>query len=393
MPTLMNRPRPAIHHNAEEPGTLQLKPSALRPNCMAGERLFKWIGVNRAPASIIDDPTIRYLVEVARRESLRDTTGYGSGLRKFHLFCDAFSVPESKRLPASFEVLHSFALWAAADPELLDPAFTATSRFEPISVAGVRKYLAAIRAWHITQGWPAPLTEDNFTRINWSLRGLENLQACKRKRPLRPPITFRMLTALKASLDLNDSFDACAWAMAACAFWGMMRFGEVSVTSRGAFMPSKHLKRRDVRLGHDLNGKYYACLSLPSAKTAKPGEIQSVFLVRQETLCPIEALHNLARVTPAGPEDPLFSWLDKDQAVRPMVRNRALHRINTILMAWGWGSSFGHSFRIGGASFFLAKKVNPEIVRIAGRWRSLAYETYIRAFEQIASQHLAVSHT
>ena len=35
-----------------------------------------------------------------------------------------------------------------------------------------------------------------------------------------------------------------------------------------------------------------------------------------------------------------------------------------------------------------AQKVNPEIVRIAGRWRSLAYEVYIRAFEQVASRHL-----
>ncbi|KAG1879817.1 hypothetical protein F4604DRAFT_1579058, partial [Suillus subluteus] len=50
----------------------------------------------------------------------------------------------------------------------------------------------------------------------------------------------------------------------------------------------------------------------------------------------------------------------------------------------------GHSFWIGGASFYLAKKVNPEIMRLAGRWCSLAYETYIQAFEQVASQHLSV---
>ena len=39
--------------------------------------------------------------------------------------------------------------------------------------------------------------------------------------------------------------------------------------------------------------------------------------------------------------------------------------------------------------FYLARKVDPEIVRLAGRWKSLAYQVYIRAFEQIASQHLA----
>ncbi|KAG2051499.1 hypothetical protein BDR06DRAFT_889854, partial [Suillus hirtellus] len=66
-----------------------------------------------------------------------------------------------------------------------------------------------------------------------------------------------------------------------------------------------------------------------------------------------------------------------------------LERINAILMAWGWGMSFGHLFRIGGASFYLAKKVDPEIIRLAGCWKSLAYKTYIRAFKQISSRHLA----
>ena len=71
-----------------------------------------------------------------------------------------------------------------------------------------------------------------------------------------------------------------------------------------------------------------------------------------------------------------------------MVKTKAINHINTILKAWGWGTAFGHSFRIGGATFYLSQKVDPEIVRIAGRWRSLAYEAYIRAFEHVASRHL-----
>ncbi|KAH7926281.1 hypothetical protein BV22DRAFT_1009515, partial [Leucogyrophana mollusca] len=86
----------------------------------------------------------------------------------------------------------------------------------------------------------------------------------------------------------------------------------------------------------------------------------------------------------------LFSWRDSSGDVRPLVKAPAIKRVNDILVAWGWGTSFGHSFRIGGASFYLAQKVDPEIVRLAGRWRSLAYETYIRAFEQVASRHLLV---
>jgi hypothetical protein len=169
----------------------------------------------------------------------------------------------------------------------------------------------------------------------------------------------------------------------------MMRFGEVSVSSRNAFDGKKNLKRRDVFFGYDRNGKRYARLDLPDAKTAKPGEIQHVFLVAQEGLCPLEALDNLKNIVPAGPDDPLFSWRDGHGDVRPMVKSKAIERINAILSAWGWcGTAFGHSFRIGGASFFLALGINPEIVRLAGRWRSLAYEAYIRAFEQVVSLHM-----
>ncbi|KAG1834524.1 hypothetical protein EV424DRAFT_1310211 [Suillus variegatus] len=344
--------------------------SPLRPPCKASERIFLWRGVNSPPPSTIDDPVIQFIASRASRASLRDTASYGAGLRKFHLFCDIFSIPESNRLPASFELLHSFALWA------------------PISVSVARKYLSAIRAWHIAQGWLPPLSDVHHDRINWSLRGLENLQSSRRK-PLRPPITLPMLTAIKDSLLLSDPFDACVWAMASCAFFGMMRFGEVAVSSRAAFTASKHLTRANAFFGFDLRSSPYARLDLPSAKTARAGEIQSVFLNEQGDLCPLAALHNLARIVPALGSDPLFSWRDVRGDIRPMAKVRALERINSILIGHGWGTSFGHSFRIGGASFYLAKKVDPEIVRIAGRWKSLAYETYIRAFEQISSQHMA----
>ncbi|KAG1729977.1 uncharacterized protein EDB91DRAFT_1059745 [Suillus paluster] len=364
--------------------------SHLRPPCKATERIFLWRGVNPPPLSTIDNPVIRHIADLANRASLRDTASYGAGLRKFHLFCNIFSIPESDHLPASFELLHSFALWAVSDPEPGDSirSITGNIPFEPVSVGVARKYLSAVRAWHIAQGWHPPLSDSHHSHINWSLRGLENLHGGRRK-PLRPPITLAMLMALKATLILSDPFNTCIWAMASCAFFGMMCFGEVSVTSRMAFTPSKHLTRAHTFFGFDLRSSPYARLDLPSAKTACTGEIQSVFLNEQGNLCPLATLHNLARVVPALSSDPLFSWRDSRGDILPMAKVCALERINSILMAWGWGMTFRHSFRIGGASFYLAKKVEPEIVWITGHWKSLAYETYIHAFEQISSQHLA----
>jgi hypothetical protein len=103
------------------------------------------------------------------------------------------------------------------DPDMLGPDALIGIPFEPVSIGVTRKYLSAIQAWHIIQGWLPPLTEDDHEHINWPLHGLENIQGnCKC--PIRPPITISILWSLCASLALNDPFEACIWAMSTCAF-------------------------------------------------------------------------------------------------------------------------------------------------------------------------------
>jgi len=130
---------------------------------------------------------------------------------------------------------------------------------------------------YIAQGWPELLTKVDHNHINWSLCGLENIQGTQ-SHALWPPITLSMLHGLKAALNLLEPFDACIWAMASCAFFGMMHFSEVSVISQNTFSRTKHLKHSNVFLGSDLDGKCYTCLDLSSAETVEPGKIQSVYL-------------------------------------------------------------------------------------------------------------------
>ena len=162
-----------------------------------------------------------------------------------------------------------------------------------------------------------------------------------------------------------------------------------SCLQRPSTKPSTLNKWQDAFFGFNLDGKHYAWLDLPSAKTVKPGEIQSIFVIPQGDLCPIEALQNLACVVPARPKDLLFSWQDKSEDIHPMVKSMAINHINSILRAHGWGMAFGHSFHIGGASFYLTQKINPEIICLASHWRSLAYKAYICTFKQIVSCHLS----
>lgn len=131
---------------------LEPNPSPLRPECKASERLFRWVGVNPRPVSVLPIPAILFLQTRASEQSLQDTQGAGSGLRKLHLFCDIFQVPEADRMPASFELLNSFAIWAASDPDAKNPVFDDGSIYESVGVQTVSKYLSGIRAWHIHNG-------------------------------------------------------------------------------------------------------------------------------------------------------------------------------------------------------------------------------------------------
>jgi hypothetical protein len=131
--------------SADSTARLKLKPSPLRPNCRASEHIVQWKGIFQPPALTIDAPLIKALAELAAHKSLR------AGLRKFHIFCDAFSIPEAERLPASFSTLHWFALWASADPETLGEHIINDAPTELVSVAVTKRYLRpSERAWHIS---------------------------------------------------------------------------------------------------------------------------------------------------------------------------------------------------------------------------------------------------
>lgn len=371
------------------PLPVDIRPSPLRPHCSAHERIFEWKGVN-APIPRTSDDIWSFARETKTLyASTKDFSAYGSGLKKFHIFCDIFSISESDRLPASFQTIHSFVLWASADESDAALPGAPTLPSEPVSDSTLRHYLSAIRAWHIAQGWLPPLNEAQRDRINLSLKGIANLQAAHHRKPPRPPVTTAMLYLLKDSLNLSAPFDACVWAIATCAFWAMLRLGEATVKSNRAFNPLSCLTRKDATEDLDLDKRLFARLNLPSAKTARPGESQSVVIIPQGNLCPIEALRNLAIVVPAKADDPMFSWRDDKGAIRPMAKPRFMERVNGILTSNNSDRIFGHSFRIGGASYYMANKIDTEVVRIAGRWRSLAYQTYVRGVEQAISRRFA----
>jgi hypothetical protein len=206
----------------KEFGQLLLQSSPLWPNCHADKRIFAWRGVQNAPSSVLNIPVLQHIADLASQASLCKISGYGAGLCKFHLFCNIFQILEEAHLPAPYEVLFAFALWASTTLDPLDPIFADGTLSKPVAVATACKYLSVVQAWHLAPGWPAPLSDGSHNHINWSLWGLSHLKALQQKCPPCPPATLAMLAVLSISLNLADPFEAAVWAICLCAFWGLM---------------------------------------------------------------------------------------------------------------------------------------------------------------------------
>ena len=190
---------------------LDIKMSPLRPPCPPNRRIFEWKGVHKPENHCLtsENSLISYLLECTSEHSLRYSSSYGCGLKKFHVFCNLFSVPEEERLPTSPAILKAFALWATTDPELIDASMPSIGAFETIATNTLYKYLAAIQAWNIMQGWPPPLSEVDAKLLSFSIHGISNIQAGSQRKLLCPPMTTAQLRALQLTLSLSKPFDTC----------------------------------------------------------------------------------------------------------------------------------------------------------------------------------------
>ncbi|EJD33618.1 hypothetical protein AURDEDRAFT_48719, partial [Auricularia subglabra TFB-10046 SS5] len=75
----------------------------------------------------------------------------------------------------------------------------------------------------------------------------------------------------------------------------------------------------------------------------------------------------------------LFSYKQDGTGVKIALTKRAfLSRLNEIWTAAGMCRVTGHSFRIGGTTALLRAGVEPEVVKVAGRWKSDSFLRYWR---------------
>jgi hypothetical protein len=289
---------------------------------------------------------------------------YRLSVERFVQFCTEQHISHEFQLPAS---------------EFLLCAFAASSSGLR-SGSTIRNDISAVRAWHIINNVPY----FGGLRLNYTLKGVENLTPDASRRPPRPPISLHMLSILHEYLDMEDPLDACCWAAAVTAFWGQTRLGEILSKWQTRFAPHTIPSPSDLNPQLHLGGTVK--LHLPFTKT-KGRRGETIFLCPQFGCSnPSSALSIHLQINNVPPNLPLFSYHSPNGLIALTTR-KLLSRCNSIWSTRGLPSCSGHSFRIGGTTELLLSNVPPHIVKLLGRWSSDAFLRYWRNLEHIAPMH------
>lgn len=215
---LVQRPELGVSHSAIHKTPRPRKPklgcsvssSSFRPHVLARDRIRFWSAPHSDSfhQSLLDElspaSASRLLDVLLASVESKTRENYGSGLLRFHQFCDSLSITEDKRMPASETLLAAFiAHWAGK-----------------VAVTTADTWLAGLHFWH--QFNNAPWHGNALLRR--SKTGLSKIVPASSKRPRRPPVTIEHMHALFQNLDLSNSFDSAVYCTASVAFWCCCRY-------------------------------------------------------------------------------------------------------------------------------------------------------------------------
>ena len=319
------------------------------------------LAVTRARLDIgdMDDAVEFYFAKGLAQSTQRS---YNSGCRRFALFCDTFFLQPS---PVTE---HKLCI------------FTAHLASQRLKHRTIKVYLASIRFNIIKQGLHNPFLGNTMERLEYVLRGIKREEAERQPAPTRRrlPITPDILIKLKAVWSTRAGEEAdmkMLWAACCLGFFAFLRAGEFTVPSDTEFDEEVHLTWNDVSID-DPGSPSFLRVHIKQSKTDPFREGTYLYVGRTGTeLCPVAAILEYMCLRGQG-RGPLFRFKDG----RPLTRPRLVEALRSALNEAGINQAdyCSHSFRIGAATTAAQKGVEDSVIKTLGRWKSVAYQQYVR---------------
>ncbi|XP_048584136.1 uncharacterized protein LOC116617925 isoform X2 [Nematostella vectensis] len=236
----------------------------------------------------------------------------------------------------------------------------------------VHTYVSALGYSHRLSNLPDP------TKVFYVIQILKGYSKIGFKLDTRLPITLPILQRLvtAAPVICSTKFESCLFQSMCCfAFYAFLRVGEMTQSSQtqntGSLLTIFQLSQLKAETGVVKALK----LTFHNFKHSYNQRPFSLIIQRQNSPCPVNLLlqYLVLRGTHAGP-------LFLDSFGNAVTRDKFTNLLSLAIRHSGLNPSFykGHSFRIGVASHAAAQGLSDAQIRIMGRWKSNAFQKYIR---------------
>ena len=274
--------------------------------------------------------------------------------------------PCAPALPAS---PHMVSLWLASGFGRTGPGYAGQN-------------LAALAAWHRLNGLPFATPSD--ARMIYSGLLVAWPKNREQKRLVKKPVVPRYMIAIHQAFANGSPLEQAVLAVAKTAWAGQMRLGEILPQSAASLDRAKLPRREHWRPSDRLQGSSY--IRLPWTKTTKFEGDKVSLLEQHPTFDASTAImqHFTASRLPA---DALICEYVAGGVRKVLDKPTFMAICNDVWMRKGWPRVTGHSFRIGGTTSLLLAGVNPEVVKMMGRWSSNAFQRYWRTVDQVFDLH------
>ena len=282
---------------------------------------------------------------------------YMAGKKKYLEFCARAGVPP---IPVSEQGLVHFTIFAFQ---------------QGLKHQTIKSYLSAVHHLQVSCGEGDP-NLGGMPQLALTLRGVKREQ-CGQPKRTRLPITPAILLSMRRIWEQDGSnWDhIMLWAACCLGFFGFLRSGELVAPAEGEFDQGQHLSFGDITVDNRANPSML-WVRIKQSKTDPFRQGVTIALGKTDAqLCPVAAL--MAYMALRGPgQGPLFRYKDG----RPLTRQRLVEDIREALSKCGLNPKeyAGHSFRIGAATTAAACGVPADTIKTLGRWRSQAYQLYVR---------------
>jgi hypothetical protein len=242
-------------------------------------------------------------------------------------------------------------------------------------VVSIDQQMSAIHSLHKLHGLPTQaFASARIFLFKKALKRDLKQRGLIRPRRVRLPLLRAQLRKMRPALSIyTNPNHTRLWCAALVGLYGIMRAGELTISSDNVFNPHTHVTRKHAKVYPD-----HATIFLPASKTDRLGHGTKVTIphIAEVDHCPHCMLRFWLQLTNTEePDAHLFSIKGT-----PYAKTEFIKEMQQTLRSAGVPNVeayTGHSLRLGGATFAKAAGLNDDQIQVLGRWSSVCYQRYI----------------